>query len=273
MRKFALILGFLGAVSLPAFSQTFTFNFGDLPGGLEIKYERTGKIAGTIKNTSSVPIGCNHLYFGLNYRSRESGDDFRPNLDPGASQDFSWDANATPYIEDCHTGLSTEFKNKSEIKKFQWGTITGIPFNTDVSLSLQNDSDRPIEIDWNESSLIDYDNSSKTIIPAFFRSQYASTSIPNSVVPPRAKLNTRIAPRANYSGPFAMIGITLKPMIPSETIPGLAEKTMKEYAGKKMSLVLQLVIEGKKTPVTFDFEVKSIKAIKPELLPKGMMMY
>jgi hypothetical protein len=43
-----------------------------------------------------------------------------------------------------------------------------------------------------------------------------------------------------------------------------------DYVGGKISLVLQLIIEGKKTPVTFDFEVKSMKAIQPRMAPKGL---
>jgi hypothetical protein len=39
-----------------------------------------------------------------------------------------------------------------------------------------------------------------------------------------------------------------------------------------MSLILQLIIEGKKTPVTFDFEVKSMSAKNPARSPIGPMM-
>jgi hypothetical protein len=45
MRKFALIFRFLCAVSLPGFSETYTIKFGDLPGGLEIKYEVRARLS------------------------------------------------------------------------------------------------------------------------------------------------------------------------------------------------------------------------------------
>jgi len=284
-RKIALIFGFLCTVSLPVFSETYTIKFSDLPGGLEIQYEvkaSDNKIVGTIKNISPVPIGCNRLRF-IPYGSQTEswGNNFQLNLDPGASKDFSWEKPSPQYIlqmkivnffdggewnKDCSTGLTPEFINRSESNKFEWGTITGSILNEHIYLSLENNSDRPIEIDWNESSLIDFDKSAKRIIRLRTASWEMSDSIPNSVVPPRAKLNESIIPKDNYvRGPV----FSTRSLIPSSIPPQLAEKTIKDYAGKQMSLVLQLIIDGKKTIVTFDFEVKSMKPIQPYLATKG----
>jgi hypothetical protein len=274
MRKFALILGFFCTVSLPVYSETFTVEFGSLPGGLQFQFEINESdktVSGTIRNTSPVPIGCNRLYFGSTEFQDKSGDDLRPNLDPGASRSFKWTTAARPKIrqDDCHTALSPEFKNQSEIKKFQWGTITCTPTSTGIALSLENDSDQPIEIDWNESSFIDFDHSAKTIVPGMFSPFNPIPLIPNSVAPPRARLKESITPKENYRR--TGMGTSRKPLIPTSTDPGSAEKTIRDYVGKKMSLVVQLIVEGKKMPVAFEFEVKSVKAIKPNLMPIGFM--
>jgi len=266
-RKFLLILGFLCTVSLPVFSETFAIKFGDLPGGLEFQYEGTGRIAGTIKNTTPVSIGCN-----------TETNDFQINLDPGAIQDFSWEKPPSYTLPKgnvdasemrswggqsfrCDTELGLEYKNQSESKKFQWGTITGSPRREYIDLSLENNSDQPIEISWNESSLIDFDNSTKR---GLLHSRTRGESIPNSVVPPRAKFSEYIFPKENYHRDMISY---ISPPIESRVPPASAERLMKLYTGKKMSLVLQLIIEGKKTPVTLEFELKSVSTKKPLLHP------
>jgi ankyrin repeat protein/beta-lactamase regulating signal transducer with metallopeptidase domain len=284
----------LGMATHP--SKTYTMRFGDLPGGLEIKYaietSDNNKLSGTIKNTSPVPIGCSRLYFkSVRYQSFSEtwwGKNFAVNLDPGASQDFSLEASSVQNdvpekIADaidtgswekelCSTKLIVEFKDKAESKKFPWGTVTGFPRNMGIRLSLENNSDQKIEIDWNESSLIDFDKSAKKIIHRllFPPSPWdRSEPLPNSVVPPRAARDEEVNLRDNYHGRRYS---PISDLIPQLISPESAQWAVNYYPGKKMSLILQLIIEGKKTPVTFDFEVQSMSAKNPARSPIGPIL-
>jgi hypothetical protein len=295
MKNIVLISIFLCAVSFPAFSETHTIKFGDLPGGLEIQYEIKDShnlIIGTMKNTSPAPIGC--YRFSARFNGSRTGwslgDDSRVLLDSGASQEFSWNKPSPRIMPnekvaankidqwfglECYTGFSNDYNNQSESKTFPWGNITVasttlIGFSWDgFKISLENNSDQPIEIDWDGSSIVDFNKSTKQIMPKWVSPNDMKKPIANTVAPPRAVLNETITPK-NYRA-CGMGGWCLTPLVPSTVAPELAEKTMKDYAGKKISLILQLIIEGKKTPVTFDFEVKSMKAIQPRMAPKGMM--
>jgi hypothetical protein len=278
MRKLALILVFICTTSLPAFSETYTIKFGDLPGGLEIQYEITTSIVGKITNTSTVPIGCRSLEIKrLGATFPLLLDNSEVNLDSGASQNISRE---NPFYQnkleswagkECYTGLSHEFKNQSESKKFPWGTIDGSlktlngVVSEGVTLSLKNNSDQPIVIDWNESYFIDIDNSTSKIDFSGVVGWYAE--IPYTLSP-RATFQKVLIPRKNrvmcsdYGVPC------YQSLIPSLIAPELAGRIMKDSTEKKISLVLQLTVEGKKTRVTLDFGVKSINASQPKFPPK-----
>jgi hypothetical protein len=277
-RTFVLILAFLCAVTVPAFSETYTIKFGDLPGGLEIQYEITTIIVGKITNTSPVPIGCRRLEIKrLGATFALSLDNSEVNLDSGASQSISRE---NPFYQnkleswvgkECYTGLRHEFKNQSESNKFPWGTITGSlktlsgSASEVIALSLENNSDQPIVIDWNESYFIDIDNATSRISFRGGTSRYVE--IPYKLSP-RATFQKELIPRKNivsctdYGAPCYL------PLIPSMIAPELAGKIMKDSTGIKISLVLQLAVEGKKTTATLDFGLKSINAIPPKFASK-----
>jgi hypothetical protein len=276
MRKFVFIFGLFCTVSMPVFSETYTIKFGDLPGGLEIQYEITNRIVGKITNTSPVPIGCRSLEIKrIGATLALLLDSSEVNLDSGASQNISRE---NPFFQnkleswagkECYTGLSHEFINQSENKKFPWGTIAGslktlTGSASEVALSLENNSDQPIVIDWKESYFIDIDNSTSRI--GFMGVVGPYWEIPYTLSP-RAAFQKELIPRKNIvsctDGPPCYL-----PLIPSLIAPELAGKIMKDSTGKKISLVLQLTVEGKKTTVTLDFGLKSINAIRPKFAPK-----
>jgi hypothetical protein len=289
MRKFVFFFGFFCMVSWPVFSQTYTIKFGDLPGGLEIKYEvkNANRIAGTIKNTSPVPIGCKSLFDKLyEYTEWDSRprDDSRINLDAGASQEFSWnwprlylqqninaDINKIESLfhPDCYTGLSHKYAKRSDNKIFEWGTVTAAAANDRITLSLENNSDQPIEIDWNGSSFIDADRSAIKMIPSGVSVMSIASPLPKSAVRPHTQVDGYVTPILSLS--TCMEACMLNTLLPSHVSPELAEKTVKKYSGKKISLFLQLIVEGKKTYVTLDFEVQSTSVILPPFSPKGVL--
>jgi hypothetical protein len=275
MRRFALIFGFLCTVSLPGFSETYTIKFGDLPGGLEIQYEITDRIVGKITNTSPVPIGCRNLEIKrIGATLPLLLDNSEVHLDSGASQAISRE---NPFFQtkleswagkECYTGLVLEFKNQSDTKRYPWGKITGTVGDTFITVSLENNSEEPAVIDWNGSWFVDGDKSASRI--ALRRGNYLFDELPQ-VVSPRTALQKEIVPRKNMSG-CGMMAPCYRPLVPAIIAPELAEKAMKDYADGKISIVLQITIEGKKTSVPLDFEVKSIKAIQPRLSIKRPMI-
>jgi beta-lactamase regulating signal transducer with metallopeptidase domain len=264
-----------GATAPP--SATYVIKFGDLHGGLEIQYEITDRIVGKITNTSPLPIGCRNL------EVKRIGatlplllEDSEVNLEAGASQNIS---RKNPFFpneretwagKECLTGLSYEFKNQSESNKFQWGSITGFLKTItgyEIELSLENDSDQPIIIDWNGSSFTGVDHSTSGIINhKGWPSRYGEIS---SIVSPRSTFHGVAIPSKNIVGGCSDYGVPCyNPLIPSLIAPELAGKIMNNSADNKISFALQLIIEGKKMPVTLDFEIKSIKAILPKFPPK-----
>jgi hypothetical protein len=234
----------------------------------------TDRIVGKIANTSPVPIGCRNLEI------RRIGatlplllNDSEVNLEPGASQNISRE---NPFFQnkleswagkECYTGLSHEYKNQSESKKFSWGTIAGSVEDTFIKLSLENNSDQPITIDWNGSYFVDVDKSTSGIN---LRGGNILNGELSQVVLPRTMFQKEIIPRKNMYG-CGMLAPCYRPLIPSQIAPELAGKIMTDSTEKMISFVFQLIIEGKKTPVTLDYEIRSIKAILPKFAPKRLI--
>jgi hypothetical protein len=81
-------------------------------------------------------------------------------------------------------------------------------------------------------------------------------SLPNTVIPPLARVEDAATPAAN-----AYFDLTWQesPLLVSEVTPDLAERTMAAMKGAKVGLFLQFLVNGKKMPVIFVFEVSDVK--------------
>lgn len=159
--------------------------------------------------------------------------------------------------------------HNSDSKKFPWGAITASALPDRITLSLENNSDQPIEIDWNGSSFIDVDRLAIKMIPSRVSVRSIGSPFPKSVVRPHSKINESVTPMKSLSS--CAEACFVNSLIPSQVSPELAEKTAKLYSGKKMSVYFQLIIDGKKTPATLDFEVQSMSIIPPPFSPKGTL--
>jgi hypothetical protein len=127
-------------------------------------------------------------------------------------------------------------------------------------ITVENSSDQPIEIDWNGSSFIDTTRSAKRIFHSGVKYTDREQSLPNTTVPPLAKVEEAAIPTANvYYSEGSTGGWREEPLLPTMIRPDLAETAMRTLKGAKVALFLQLLVTGKKTPVTLTFEVSDVR--------------
>jgi hypothetical protein len=282
--------GFLVFSEVTACAASYTKHFGDA-GGLLIEYEMTTTtpksrlvfkniISGTLTNTMNVLIRCTIEPIAPGYSSAFRLDDVA--LDAGASQTFSREASfldersvlankkASPptiagWNAECSTPLDYEFSNQAVTTKFSAGVITGVIGRKGVAITVENNSDQPIEIVWNDSSFIDMNRSARRIFHYGVKYVDRDRALPNTMIPPLAKIEDAAIPTENLSlteGRFG--GWTEAPLFPSEVSPELAERTIASMKGAKVALFLQLMVGEKKTPVTLLFEVAAVKPGGPK---------
>jgi hypothetical protein len=285
MRKAFLM--FLTLSEAIACAASYSKQFGDA-GRLLIQYEVVttkleisyimveNSVSGTLTNTTKLPISCTRIdpivsgtaYMMLGLRS--------VSLDAEASQKFSNHddvysptnvsrAGISGWEVECATPLDYQFSNQEVTKNFSAGVITGVIGRKQIGITVENNSDQPIEIVWNDSSFIDMNRSAKRIFHSGVKFTDREQALPNTTIPPLAKAEDAVIPAANVhfvEGRYG--GWTERPLFPSEVPPELAEKAMASMNGAKVALYLQLLIGGKKTPVTLLFEVAAVKGGNPK---------
>jgi len=285
MRKASLML--LALSEAIACAASYTKQFGDA-GGLLVQYEVvTAKIevssimvensvSGTLTNTTKLPIRCttiDPIVSGTTYRMLGLRN---VALDAGASQTFSKDgdvysatnvstAGISGWEVACTTPLDYQFSNQEVSKNFSAGVITGVIGRKQIGITVENNSDQPIEIVWNDSSFIDMNRSAKRIFHSGVKYTDREQALPNTTVPPLAKVEDAAIPTSNvYFVEGRYGGWSERALFPSEVPPELAEKAMASMKGAKVALFLQLLIGGKKTPVTLLFEIAGVKPGNPK---------
>lgn len=265
------------------FAQTFTIQFGDA-GGLVIEYEVTttqqyrglnffkNRVSGKITNTTELFIDCVDLepvvkgQFSTPLTLHLIG----VHLPAGSSKSFSLEEGAsttdigakgiTAWKGACTTWLDYEFVQKSATKDFPSGVVTGTIGPTNIGITVENNSDQPLEIVWNDCSFIDMTRSAKRIFHSGVKYADREQSLPNTMVPPHAKAEDTAVPTANVrfsGGEYG--GWREEPLLPMRVPPDLAAKTIKNMKGAKLELFLQLLVSGKKVPVSLVFEVFDVK--------------
>ncbi len=160
----------------------------------------------------------------------------------------------------CTTPLSYNFIEASAVKSFPGGTVTGSIGRTQIGITVENNSGEPIEIAWNDSSFIDMTRSAKRVFHTAVKYADREQSLPNTVIPPLAKVEDAAVPAGSVyfvEGQYG--GWRENPLLPDEIPPDLADKAMSSMKGAKVALFLQLLVSGKKTPVTLMFEVSDVK--------------
>jgi hypothetical protein len=257
---------------------SYTKQFGDA-GGLVIQYEvtsaQTGErmsglfegevlrntVSGTLTNTTRLPVRCTTIR-PLIPRLVRSVPVVTASLDAGASQPFTYistnigTGTILKWEVECATPLDYQFSSQTVTKKFAAGILVGNLGKTQVGITVENTSDQPIEIVWNESSFIDMNRSARRIFHSGVKYSKRDEALPNTTVPPLAKVEDVVIPTENVR--FAESEWLTAPLFTSELPPEQAERAM-SMKGAKVALFLQLLVDGKKTSVTLVFEVAAVR--------------
>jgi hypothetical protein len=258
---------------------TYTIPFGEA-GGLLIEYAVSTKreysvfrntVSGKITNTTALPIQCVSIEpYSAGGRVSSLLGLVGLRLPAGSSQSFSRQDMASltnisasgiaEWKASCTTPLSYSFVGKNVSKGFAGGTVTAAISINQIALTVENNSDEPVEIAWNDSSFIDTTRSAKRIFHSGVKYADREQSLPNTVVPPLAKVEDAAVPAANVhfvEGQYG--GWRESPLLPAEVPPELADKAIASMKGAKVALFLQLVVAGKKQPISLVFEVAGIQ--------------
>jgi len=297
MRKASLVAGILVFSEAIVCAASYTKQFGDA-GGLVIQYEMNtttpknkmlfvNVISGTMTNTTKTTISCRTIepivpgfssgpnfsgQGGLQFGSLEAGGSKTFSQQASFERDITWGSTKNsggPSISEwhveCTTFLDYQFSNPVVTTRFAAGIVTGVVGRKQIGITVENNSDQPIEIVWNESSFIDMNRSAHRISHSGVKYTDREKSVPNTTIPPLAKIEDTASPTENAEFIEGRHGGWVEnPLFPGEVPPELAEKTMASMKGAKVALFLQLLVGGKKTPVTMVFEVAAVKSGAPK---------
>ena len=162
----------------------------------------------------------------------------------------------------CRSKLSYKFVNAKVEKKFTGGSVIGVMGLKGISFQVLNDSDSPIEILWNDSSIIDMTRTAGRIMHDGVKFGDREQSFPNTIVPPQAKIEDTATPTKGIefiSGENAHWFVP--PLLPTELPVEKLDEYLPAPIGRKITLFLQLLVEGKKVPVSLPFEIVGVSAV------------
>jgi hypothetical protein len=294
MTKTLLIGASLALSAAMSYAASYTQPFG-AAGSLVIKYEVTSiqetgdllvdshghntftnTVSGTVTNTTKLPIRCETIepvaHAVAHYVSALALMKLtlrRINLDAGASQPFSlidansgsdvtW-ANISNWKVSCVTPLDYRFSSQTATENFAAGSIVGTLGSNQIGITVENNSDQPIEIVWNESSFTDTGRSPRRIFRSAVKYASRNEAQANTTIPPLAKVSDVAIPE---NVQFAEREWLKAPLFPSKLPPALAAEALTSMKGAKVALSLQLLVAGKKTPVTLVFEIAAVNPVK-----------
>jgi hypothetical protein len=200
------------------------------PHGIPVR----SSVSGTLTNTTKLPIRCTTIspivsvntYVTLGLRD--------VGVYPGVAQKFSIDdvqsitnvttADISGWEVACTTPLDYEFSNQGAPKEFSTGVITGVIGRKQIAITVENNSDEPIEIVWNDSSFVDINRSAKRIFHSGVKYSDREQTLPNTTVPPLAKVEDAVIPTANvYFAEGRYGGWRQREILPAEVAPELVE--------------------------------------------------
>lgn len=262
------------SAAAPALPGLFRIPFGNA-GALEIHYSGStaqtfgslykNSVWGQITNDTSLPISCSVIL--------PLGDPVDTNflalgivgvrLPPHATQDFSQSATDTVRLTgltgwkglSCLTPIAYAFESETAVANFAAGVVIARIGGSRIAITVSNESDQPFEIDWNSSSFVDIARTAKRIFHGGVKYADRERSLPNTTIPPHAKVDDSIIPSANVSFSQAVGDWLEDRLVFPAVAPDLVETTIGSIKGAKVSLFLQMVVAGKKVPVTLTFTV------------------
>ena len=226
----------------------------------QYQYRYTTQVSGAVTNQTGFPINCSLNSKDLVVRI------LAEDLAPGARATFQKKAQTSlkwnPYDvfaweAKCSVNFQYAFSKSIVEKRFPGGSVAATMNRDQIDFVLNNDSDQPIEILWNESSLIDIDRTASRILHKGIKYADREQSLPDTTVPPQARVDELAAPSQNISFDSDH-GWHAKALLPQDSPVDGAQALMDELKGQKIVLFLQLRIAGRKVPVSLPFGVASV---------------
>lgn len=243
------------------------------------KHKSIGKyivtIKGTLTNNTRYPVTCEmtpEVSRQMQSRGTTLGAIF-VNALAGASQQFSHEGSTydepltgtLAWTPNCHTYLTYQYSAPVIEKKFKGGVIKAQIGSKGIDFMVTNNSDVPIEILWDASSIIDVDRKACRIMHNGIKYVDREQIIPSTTVPPQAQLDDIAIPTANVvynEGPYGFW--STKPLLPTRTLVDGVDAIISGMPGRKVVLFLQLLVGGQKTSVSIPFQIASVSAVAAE---------
>lgn len=145
------------------------------------------------------------------------------------------------------------------VANFGAGVVIARIGGSRIAITVSNESDEAFEIDWNSSSFVDIAHTAKRIFHSGVKYGDREQSLPNTTIPPHAKVDDAVIPSANVSFSQAVGDWLEDRLVFPAVAPDLVQTTIGGSKGAKVSLFLQMVVAGKKVPVTLTFTISDVR--------------
>lgn len=265
-----------------AWARTYSIEFAKSE-SLDVEFTITSKaayaglyensIAGTITNRSRLPVRCVSIAPVTTYSSDRSLLLFISRVDLGVGENMPFslhDSASTRPFDDsdvtawkasgCVIPLEYKLISTSVKQTFAKVTVKAALRKSQIAVSIENNSDEPVEVVWNESSFINEDRVAGRIFHTGVRYTDRDKYQPNSVIPPHARLEEAVVPTSHVDYQREVDGgWVVDPILIEEVLPGSLTEALALIRGAKVTLFLQLVVSDKKRPATLTFEVVDVR--------------
>jgi hypothetical protein len=237
------------------------------------------KLSGVVANKTTVDFALAEfkpvivLKNGSVLKDALSWDIFERPLSSGSSAEFHIfdpladfglsDIASITWQHNIRVALGFGFKTRSQTKQIGAAKVTASIAIKCVALTTENNSGSPLEIVWDETSIIDVTREAQRVFHVGVKYSEREKSQPNTVIPPMARIEDEITPSQNASfveGDRYSAGewVTEPLIVSSLPIENLDKATL--LAGAKVGLFLQMLCNGQKTPLIFTVEVQAVSS-------------
>lgn len=133
--------------------------------------------------------------------------------------------------------------------------ITWYVSSTQFNFNLKNKSNYSIKINWDDISYVDYTGKVGRVMHSGVKYIERNNSQPSTTIPRDASISDILVPTDNvYHGSY---GWYKTPLIPSSFKKG-NEQQAQTYIGKKMTILMPIIIENVQNEYTFIFNIDDI---------------
>jgi hypothetical protein len=173
------------------------------------------KLSGVVANKTTVDFALAEfkpviaLKNGSVLKTSLSWNIFKRALSSGSSAEFQIfdpladfslsDIASIAWQPDIGVALGFRFKSRSQIKQIAGAKVTASIATKCVALTAENDSESPLEIVWDETSIINITREAERVFHVGVKYSEREKSQPNTVIPPMARIEDEITPAQNAS--------------------------------------------------------------------------